>query len=234
MVRAAFLQQADWTAEEHTLISAMLHDDADWTCQLGLMSAIAAYAQGDAAAARGHLERSLEVATERAPHHLPELIATRAAIDAADGRHDDALAAAREAQARTGTTTASAVQLVAVLPKVALALLDAGLPQEAVNDVDERRDDAAERFGIHQSTIADSGGCVGDRAAAPPWLRRSPRRPRRLRVAGGVGLRPPPEPVWRWPGWAGRVRQSYRRGPVVAGRDGQRAAAVAGSARRGG
>ena len=120
VARAAFRHGIDWTPEEHRRITAALADDPDWACQLGLVEAITAYALGDVDRAMNRLGHCLALAGERARHHLPEVVATRAVLEAADGRHDLAVATAHEAEARVGAS-ATAVELVTVLPKIALA-----------------------------------------------------------------------------------------------------------------
>jgi hypothetical protein len=98
-------------------------------------------------------------------------------LEAADGRHDLAVATAHEAEARVGAS-ATAVELVTVLPKVALALLDAGEPREALALLTRSAEQAAERFGIRPTgTIAVNAGWAAlalDRSEeALAWFARS-------------------------------------------------------------
>ena len=158
VARAAFRHGIDWSPDEHRRIAAALADDPDWACQLGLVEAITAYALGDVDRAMNRLGHCLALAGERARHHLPEVVATRAVLEAADGRHDLAVATAHEAEARVGAS-ATAVELVTVLPKVALALLDAGEPREALDLLTRSAEQAADRFGIRPTgTIAVNAG----------------------------------------------------------------------------
>ena len=122
VARAGFTQAADWGPAEHEQLAADLDGDPDWGTLLALVSGITAYGQGDTVGARARLAEAERLARSGAPHHVAEVVATRAAVDAAEGRTDDALAAAHEAMALVGSTS-SAVQLVTVVPKVALALL---------------------------------------------------------------------------------------------------------------
>ncbi len=132
VARAAFTQRADWSPAELADIAAALAGDADWTCQLFLMSAISAYSRGTSRPPAPTSDRCRAVAEVGARHHLPEVIATGAALDAADGRPAAALAAVQQVLARVGAD-ATAVDLVGVLPKAALALLDAERPREALD-----------------------------------------------------------------------------------------------------
>ncbi|WP_370864975.1 BTAD domain-containing putative transcriptional regulator [Nocardioides agariphilus] len=195
ILRAALAQQIDWSPDEHTLIAAALHDDPDWTCQLRLMSAIASYDGGEIAAARTHLDEGLDVARARAPHHVAELVATRAVVDAAEGLAEQALAGAREAQARTSVDSAqraSAVELLTVLPKVGVALLDAGRPQEAYDVLDAAARQAAERFGIAATaTVAVNAGwaalATGRPDLASGWFARALVGPQAFVAPAAIG-----------------------------------------------
>ena len=105
------------------------------------------------------------------------MVATRAAVDAAEGRTDDALAAAHEAMALVGSTS-SAVQLVTVVPKVALALLECGRSREALDLLTTSAADAGERFGMRPtSTVAMNTGWaalgVDDPETALAWFRQA-------------------------------------------------------------
>ena len=167
-------QLADWTPAELADIAAALTGDADWTCQLFLMTAISAYSQGDVATARAHLDRCRAVAEVGARHHLPEVIATGAVLDAADGRPGAALAAVQQVLARVGAN-ATAVDLVGVLPKAALALLDADRPGEALALLTRSATEGQARFGIRPTgTIAVNAGwaalAVGDPQVALGWF----------------------------------------------------------------
>ena len=177
VAQAAFRHVVDWTPAERERVALALADDADWTCQLWLMEAIAAYARGDVDEARTRLGHCVATAGERARHLLPEVIATRAVIEAADGDRDLAVATAREAEARVGVA-ATAVDLVTVMPKVALALLDAGEPRAALDLLTRSAAQAAEHFGIRPTaTVAANAGwaslAIGEPADALGWFGQS-------------------------------------------------------------
>ena len=158
VARAGFTQAADWGPAEHEQLAADLDGDPDWGTLLALVSGITAYGQGDTVGARARLAEAERLARSGAPHHVAEVVATRAAVDAAEGRTDDALAAAHEAMALVGSTS-SAVQLVTVVPKVALALLECGRPREALDLLTTAAADAGERFGMRPtSTVAMNTG----------------------------------------------------------------------------
>ena len=191
VARAAFTQRADWSPAELADITAALAGDADWTCQLFLMTAISAYSQGDVATARAHLDRCRAVAEVGARHHLPEVIATGAALDAADGRPAAALAAVQQVLARVGAN-ATAVDLVGVLPKAALALLDAERPREALDLLTRSATEAQSRFGIRPTgTIAVNAGwaalAVGEPDIALGWFGRALVGPHAFVVPAALG-----------------------------------------------
>ncbi len=167
VARAGFLQQADWTPDEQAGLLRDLEGDPDWACTLLLVASITAYASADLVTAREHLELGIGIATEGAPHLLPELVASRAATDAAAGRAAAAIAGAHDALARMGAAS-SAVHLVSVVPKVALALLDADRPDEALELLTRAAHDASERFGIRTtSTTAMNAGWAALGTGAP-------------------------------------------------------------------
>ncbi len=191
VARAGFLQQAGWTAAAEVELFTDLDGDADWTCILHLVASITAYASGDFATAREHLERGTELAAARAPHLLPELIASRAATDAAAGRAEDAVRGAHDALARVGATS-SAVHLVTVVPKVALALLDADRPDEALELLTTAARDASDRFGIRTtSTTAMNAGWAALGTGAPEvaltWFGEALTGPQAASAPGAVG-----------------------------------------------
>ena len=123
VARAGFLQAADWGPAEHARLAADLDGDPDWGTLLALICRITAYGEGDTVTAAPGSTRPSSLARSGAPHHVAEVVATRAVVDGADGRADEALAGAHEAMALVGLTS-SAVQLVTVVPKVAIALLE--------------------------------------------------------------------------------------------------------------
>ena len=177
VARAGFLQSADWGPAEHDRLAADLDGDADWGTLLALVSGITAYGEGDTRAARARLAEAEHLARTGAPHHVAEVVATRAAVDAADGHTEAALAGAHEAMARVGATS-SAVQLVTVVPKVALALLECGRSREALDLLTSSAADAGDRFGMRPtSTVAMNTGWaalgVDDPATALEWFRQA-------------------------------------------------------------
>ncbi|CAN7175196.1 BTAD domain-containing putative transcriptional regulator [Knoellia sp. LjRoot47] len=173
---AAFMQGADWDATHHEHLRRVLAGDAEWTGLLSLAGAITAYAAGDVDLARRHLDEG-RTAAASGTNLLPEVIATGAVVDAAAGDVDAAVAGARDALARIGTTH-SAVHSVTVVPKVALALLDAGRPAEALELLTTAAEDAEARFGIRPtSTTAMNAGwaamAIDDADTAILWFRTS-------------------------------------------------------------
>ncbi|WP_377645620.1 BTAD domain-containing putative transcriptional regulator [Oryzobacter terrae] len=176
VARAGFLQGADWDDAEHGRLRADLADDPEWSGLLGLVSAITAYVSGDPATARHHIEDAL-AATVRAPHLLPEVVAAAAVFDATEGDAAAAITGARDALARLGSPV-SAVHLVSVVPKAALALLEAGHAREALDLLTSAARDADARFGIRptNTTTLNAGWAalsVDDPTAALGWFRDS-------------------------------------------------------------
>src|SRR4029078_1388379 len=102
VARAAFRHGIDWTPEEHQRIAAALADDPHRACQVGLVEATAADALGDVDGPMNRLGHCRALAAERARHHLPEVVATRAVLEAAGGPHDLSLATAHEDEGRGG------------------------------------------------------------------------------------------------------------------------------------
>lgn len=178
------------TPDDYDDLRSTLADDPDWTCQLELLLTISAYVVGDIALGRRHLNRALDTATARATHHLPELVATRAVLDAADGDTGAAMAGAHEAMARAGHG-AGVVHRVTVIPKAALALLDAGRPQEALDLLEDSTRQAA-RLGVRPTaTIATNAGWAAlalDRTdAATRWFTEAMVGPRSYVSASAMG-----------------------------------------------
>ncbi len=177
VARAGFLQAADWSLTEHQRLAADLGGDFDWGTLLGLVSGITAYGEGDTVGARARLDEAERLARTGAAHLVAEVVATRAAVDAAEGRTEAALAAAHESLALVGSTS-SAVQLVTVIPKVALALLECGRPREALDLLTAAAADAGTRFGMRPtSTVAMNTGWaalgVDDPGTAFGWFRQA-------------------------------------------------------------
>jgi hypothetical protein len=177
VARAGFLQAADWGPVEHDRLAVDLHGDADWGTLLALVSGITAYGEGDTSTALARLGEAEHLARTGAPHHVAEVVATRAAVDAADGRTDAALAGARQAMTLVGATS-SAVQLVTVVPKAALALLECGRARESLDLLTTAAADATARFGMRPtSTVAMNAGWaalgVDDPETALGWFRQA-------------------------------------------------------------
>ena len=173
---AGFLQAADWDEAEHEELRSALADEPEWSGLLGLVSAITAYVSGDPGAARRHIDDAL-VAAAGAPYLLPEVIATAAVIDATEGDAEAALTGARDALGRVGSP-ASAVHLVSVVPKAALALLEAGHAREALDLLTSAALDADARFGIRptNTTTLNAGWAalsLDDPHTALDWFRES-------------------------------------------------------------
>lgn len=193
IMRGAFAQHLVLTPEDYDALTLVLADDADWTCLLELLLTISAYAAGDLPLAGRHLARGLSTATDRAPHHLPELVATRAVLDAAAGDVESAVASAHEAMARVGpTATATAVHHLTVVPKVGLALLDVGHPAEALDLLERSVREAAARFGIQPTaTTATNAGwaalALDRREDAIGWFRHAMVGPQAFASAAAMG-----------------------------------------------
>lgn len=176
VARAGFLQACDWDDAEHQRLRADLTDDPEWSALLGLTGAITAYVSGEPTAARQRLAEAHDAAT-RVPHLLAEVLATRAVVDATEGDRAAAVAGARDALARIGSQ-GSAVHLVTVVPKVALALLEAGRPGECLDLLTSAAADAEARFGIAPTspTTINAGWAAlltDEPAAALGWFRRA-------------------------------------------------------------
>ncbi|WP_243060735.1 BTAD domain-containing putative transcriptional regulator [Nocardioides sp. SR21] len=191
VTHAAFGHRIAWTDAELAEVAAALEGDADWTVLLGLMTAITAYVQGDVELARKRLDGCQRVASRSARHALPEIIATRGVVEAAAGRPDLAVASAQEALAWVGAR-ASAVDHVAVLPKVALSYLDAGRPRDALDLLTSAAAEARARFGIRPTaTMATNAGwaalLVGEPGEALVWFGRALVGPQAFAAAGAVG-----------------------------------------------
>ncbi len=190
VARAGFLQGADWDEQEHESLRADLVDDAEWSGLLGLVSAITAYVSGDPGTARRHLDAAL-TATAHLPHLLPEVLATAAVLDATEGDSGAAVTGARDALVRIGSP-ASAVHLVSVVPKVALALLEAGRAREALDLLTRAAADADARFGIRptNTTTLNAGWAalsVDDPTTALRWFHESLTGPQAATGAATVG-----------------------------------------------
>lgn len=180
--RAGFQQGADWDDAHHEELLATLAGDAEWIGLLSVAGAITAYVSGDLDTAQRHLatgRAAVDGTSSRAAASalLPELIATKAAVDAAAGDADSAVLGARDALARVGAHR-SAVHSVTVVPKIALALLDAGQPREALDLLTSAAADAEARFGILPTiTTSINAGwaalAIDDAAVALSWFRRS-------------------------------------------------------------
>ncbi len=188
---AGFANHLDLSPEGHDRMVTALVADPDWTCLLLLMEAIAAYVAGDLSNASTRLAEAMRVSTAGAPHHLPELTATRAVVAAAAGDHELAVAGAHQALARVGESL-SAVHQVTVIPKIALALLDAGRPAEALDLLERSCGQAHERFGIEPTpTTATNAGWAAlalDRAeVAAGWFTRALVGPQAFEAPGAVG-----------------------------------------------
>ncbi|AKT50971.1 BTAD domain-containing putative transcriptional regulator [Arsenicicoccus sp. oral taxon 190] len=191
ILRGAFAHRLVLAPQDYDALTLALADDPDWTCLLELLLTIDAYAAGDLPLADRHLARGLGTATDRAPHHLPELVATRAVLDAAAGRAEAAVASAHEAMARVGPTT-SAVHHVTVVPKVALALLDADRPAEALDLLHRSVREAVARFGIQPTaTVATNAGwaalALGRDEDATGWFRHAMVGPHAFVSAAALG-----------------------------------------------
>lgn len=188
--RAGFRQGADWDAAHHDRMRRVLRGDHEWTAMLALVGAITAYVTGDVASAYRHLDEGRAVAAT-GTGLLPEVIATRAVVDAAAGDVEAAVAGAREALAHTGVTR-SAVHSVTVVPKVALAYLDAGRPREALELLTSAAADAEARFGILPTTVMTINAgwaalAIGEAATALSWFVQSLTGPQAATAEASVG-----------------------------------------------
>ena len=191
VAHAALLQHSPSLPLEIDELAAALEGDPDWGFMLFLTAGIAAYGSGDPEAAVAHLDRCADLVAEGASHHLPELIASRAVFVAATGDAETALALARDALARVGPSS-SAVHLVTVIPKVALAMIDAGRPDEALTLLTRAAADASERFGIRPtSTTAVNAGwaalAIGEPGTALAWFRPTLIGPSAFVTPGAIG-----------------------------------------------
>lgn len=176
VAHGALTQAPSWTAADIERLAAELVDDADWSFMLFLLTALHGYVRGDLAAAHRQLDRAFAVAEAGARHHLPEAVATRAVLVATDGDAARAVTLAHEALARIGPHGA-AIHLTVVIPKVALALIEAGQPDEAWELLNRAALEAAERIALPPTaTTAINAGWaalgVDEWEAAFTWFAR--------------------------------------------------------------
>lgn len=191
IARAIFGSPYRWSEDDLERLTLDLDGDADWGFLLFLTAGIGDYTRGDPGAGQRYVDRAIELAASKAAHHLPEGVATRAALAAAAGEPERAVALAHEAMARIGPT-GSAVHLVVAVPKIALALVDAGRPQEALAMLTRAAADATDRFGIRptSATSLNAGWaalCSGEPATARSWFTRVVTGPQAASAAGMVG-----------------------------------------------
>jgi predicted ATPase/DNA-binding SARP family transcriptional activator len=191
VVHAALIQHSPALLDAADELAEALDGDPDWGFMLFLTTGIAAYGGGDPETALAYLDRCADLVTTGAPHHLPELIASRAVFVAATGDSQTALALARDALARVGPSS-SAVHLVTVIPKAALAMIDAGRPDEALELLTRAAADASERFGIRPtSTTAVNAGwaalAIDQPRTALTWFRHTLVGPSAFATFGAIG-----------------------------------------------
>lgn len=134
------------------LLVPQLAQDADWLGRLHILRSVGPYVHGDFVLAWECAEAAVEVARERAPHHLPEALGARAVMLAALGRHELAVADAGEAW-RLIAADPSAVDLTQVVPKVALALIDSDHPGEALDILDRALAQVEDRLGLAPTSL---------------------------------------------------------------------------------
>ncbi len=126
---AGFARHLTW--EDDDALLRDLDGDADWTASALVVLAIDRYIGGDARAALATSRQLVDWATVRAPGRAAEAWAVRAVMAASTGRdEDEARHAAAEATRLQGLEP-TAVDLAAVSPKVALALLELDDPAGA-------------------------------------------------------------------------------------------------------
>ncbi len=219
IARTAISHVRQWEDADVPRMMHALRDDPDWAVNLFTTEAIAAYTAGDTPRSMAMAALGLDAARASAPHHLPESLALAAVMAGIAGEAAAATEHVEEARARIGPHP-SAVHLVTVVPKLALAMMDAGRPDIALDLLQRAADGAQSRFGIQPTTttVVNLGWAAlgagrprrvvhlvrpwpaaGD--AVEPRLRGGVSRPRVCGGRPGVGARP---------GGAPRVRPAAR------------------------
>lgn len=151
VARTAISHVRQWEDTDVPGMMQSLRADPDWSIMLCITESIAAYTAGEHTRAVAMAELALDASRTGAPHHLPESLAVMAVVDGVAGNHEAATAHVEEARARIGPHP-SAVHLVTVVPKLALAMLDAGRPDVALDLLTRAADGAQSRFGIQPTT----------------------------------------------------------------------------------
>ena len=151
IARTAIAQIRQWEDDDVPGMMRALADDPDWSIMLCTTDAIAAYLAGDEARSVAMAEEGLKTARASAPNHLAESLSVAAVMCGATGDTETATSLVEEARARIGQTP-SAVHLVTVVPKLALAMLDAGHPEMALDLLERAAVGARSRFGIQPTT----------------------------------------------------------------------------------
>ena len=151
IARTAISHVRQWEDVDVPLMVHALRDDPDWAVNLFTAEAIAAYTAGDTPRSMEMATLGLDAARASAPHHLPESLALAAVMAGIAGEAAAATEYVEEARARIGPHP-SAVHLVTVVPKLALAMMDAGRPDVALDLLQRAADGAQSRFGIQPTT----------------------------------------------------------------------------------
>ena len=183
VARTAISHIRQWEDDDVPAMMHTLADDPDWSISLCTTESIAAYIVGNAARAVTMAEQGLDIARRSAPHQVAESLAVAAVMSGATGDTETATALVEEARTRIGPTP-SAVHLVTVVPKLALAMLDAGHPEVAMDLLERAADGAKSRFGIQptNTTIVNLGwaalGAGHPSEAFRSFAKALPREPR--------------------------------------------------------
>lgn len=163
------LDAAQLPAREQALAA-----DPDFAGMCALTGSVAAYVSGDFQTALSAAGRFVALARGPVPHHLPEALAAYAAMAAAAGAIPDALAYAHEAWALIGANP-TAVSYHAVIPKLVLALTDAGQPERAYAIVTRSMARGYRDLGLlpTRTMLSNAGWAAlgsGDPAAGLQWF----------------------------------------------------------------
>ncbi len=138
-----------WTDSGHLIgmTQQVLAGDPEWLAQSLLLESVHSYVSGDIARGVTASGRMVDIAREGARSLLPEALASFAVMLATAGERDRALSAADEAWSLIGASP-SAVHFASVVPKIGLALVDAGEPQRAYDVCTRAIADVRARLGV--------------------------------------------------------------------------------------
>ncbi len=153
-----------------------LRDDPEWLTMALVVRLVCAYLAGDYARAVADAEQAVRVSRDGAPALLPEALASAAVMLVSAGQRDRALAAADEAWGLVGVAP-TATHVVSVMPKIALALAEAGQHARALAVLTRAETIGEERLGLRPTSpmLINAGWAAlgaGEPALAARWIGR--------------------------------------------------------------